>query len=364
MVVVLHEQSETVCASARADGEHLWIDAGEFQTATGWSLKPEGFCRGTTCVPVPPGRAHEFVAGSTVNAAAFWRRMGNPVMHDATRQVWVLGTSAADRSASLQSLEAPDFNLPDLDGRMRTLSEHRGKKVLLATWASWCGCRADLPVWQSLYADLKGSGFVVVAVAIDVPEAARPWIEAAKPDYPCLIDRDHHVADLYNMLNVPQAVWIDEEGRIVRPAENAGSSDAFRNMDRVTKQMTPEQLKERERTKSIYVAAVRDWVSKGPASEFVYDAAQVRARLRLPDTAITEAHAQFRLAQYLVRHGKRDEAVAHFSEASRLHPESWTIWRQAAEKDATGLATGPEFWARVDALGDRPYHRLIDMKGV
>lgn len=219
-------------------------------------------------------------------------------------------------------------------------------------------------MWQSLYADLKDSRFVVVAVAMDVSEAARPWVEAAKPDYPCLIDSNHHVADVYNMVNVPQAVWIDEEGRIVRPTENAGSSDAFRNMDRVTKQMTPEQLRARERTKSTYVAAVRDWVSKGPASEFVYDTAQVRARLRRPDTAIAEAHAHFRLAQYILRQGKRDEAVTHFSEASRLHPESWTFWRQAAEKDATGLAAGPEFWARVDALGDRPYHRPIDMKGL
>jgi hypothetical protein len=219
-------------------------------------------------------------------------------------------------------------------------------------------------VWQSLYADLRDSGFVVVAVALDVPEATRPWVEAAKPDYPCLIDSSHHVADLYNMVNVPQAVWIDEEGRIVRPPENAGSSDAFRNMDRVTKQMTPEQLKERERTKSTYVAAVRDWVSKGTASEFVYNAAQARARLRVPDTAIAEAHAHFRLAQYLMRQDKRDEAATHFSVASRLHPKSWAIWRQAAEKDATGLATGPEFWARVDALGDRPYHRPIDMKGL
>jgi hypothetical protein len=133
MVVVLHEQSETECASARADGEQLWIDAGEFRTATGWSLKPEGFCRGDTCVPVPSGRAHELVAGGAVNAAAFWGRMGYPVVHDAARRVWVLGTGAADRSTSLQSLEAPDFNLPDLCGRTRTLSEHRGKKVLLAT---------------------------------------------------------------------------------------------------------------------------------------------------------------------------------------------------------------------------------------
>jgi hypothetical protein len=221
-----------------------------------------------------------------------------------------------------------------------------------------------LPVWQSLFADLKDRDFVVVAVAMDVPEAARPWIDVAKPTYPCLIDRDHHVADLYNMVNVPQAVWIDEEGRIVRPPENAGASDAFRRMNRVTKNMTPEQLAEREHIKTTYVAAVRDWVLKGPASEFVLDADSARARLRLPDAVIAEAHAHFRLAQHLLRRGNSDEAVVHFAEASRLHPDSWTIWRQAAKKDATGLASGPEFWARVDALGDRPYYRPIDMKGM
>jgi hypothetical protein len=219
-------------------------------------------------------------------------------------------------------------------------------------------------VWQSLFADLKDRNFVVIAVAMDAPEAARPWIEAAKPTYPCLIDRNHHVADLYNMVNVPQAVWIDEDGRIVRPPENAGGSDSFRRMNRVTKQMTPEQLAEREHTKTTYVAAVRDWVLKGPLSEFAFDAGSARARLRLPDAAIAEAHAHFRLAQHLLRRGKSDEAVMHFAEAARLHPDSWTIWRQAAKKDATGLATGPEFWARVDALGDRPYYRPIDMKGM
>lgn len=219
-------------------------------------------------------------------------------------------------------------------------------------------------MWQSLHADVKDRGFTVVTVAMDEPEAARPWIEAAQPTYPCLIDRNHHVADLFNMVNVPQAAWIDEEGLIVRPPENAGSSDAFRGMDRATKRMTPEQLAERDRTKQTYVAAVRDWVAKGPASEFAYDAAAIRSRLRLPDEAIAQAHAHFRLAQCLLRKGKRDEAAVHFAEASRLHPDSWNIWRQAAKKDATGLAAGPDFWARVDALGNRPYHRPIDMKGI
>ena len=137
MVVVLHELAETECRSARVVGEQLWMDAGEFQSATEWSLKPEGFCRGDVCVPVPPTRAEEFVVGGSVNAAAFWDRLGRPVVHDTAREVWMLGASATDRSISLQSLEAPDFSLPDLGGRMGTLSEHRGKKVLLATWASW-----------------------------------------------------------------------------------------------------------------------------------------------------------------------------------------------------------------------------------
>jgi hypothetical protein len=137
MIIVLHEQSETACSTARVDGEQLWISASEFERATGWALKPEGFCRGDICVPVPAGRSAEFVDGDVVNAAAFWRQMKSPVVHDAVGEVWALGPNAIDRGASLQSLEAPDFRLPDLTGTQHTLSEHRGKKVLLATWASW-----------------------------------------------------------------------------------------------------------------------------------------------------------------------------------------------------------------------------------
>jgi hypothetical protein len=219
-------------------------------------------------------------------------------------------------------------------------------------------------VWQSIYAELKDQNFSVLAIALDNADAARPWIEAAKPAYPCLIDRDHYVADLYNMVNVPQATWIDEQGRIVRPPENAGGSDAFRKMDRVTKQIPAADLAAREHTKSVYLAAVRDWARNGAASAYAYDAVAARARLRVPDAAIAQAHVHFRLARHLLRAGKTDEAANHFAEASRLHPESWSIWRQAAQKNESGLASGPEFWARVDALGDRPYYRPIDMKGM
>jgi hypothetical protein len=219
-------------------------------------------------------------------------------------------------------------------------------------------------VWQKLYQELSGHNFTVLAVALDEPEAARPWIEAASPTYPCLIDRDHHVAELYHIVNVPQAAWIDEAGRIVRPPENAGSSDAFRYMDRATGQMSAEQTAERVHMKAVYVEAIRDWVLKGKDSEHVFDPAAAQAHLRLPDANAAKAHVHFRLAQHLKLKGKADEADRHFAEASRLHPRSWNIFRQAATKAARGLAAGPDFWTRVDALDQEPYHLPIDMKGI
>jgi len=137
MVTLLHEQSEKECSTGRASGEDLWIGAQEFAAATGWQLKPEGLCRDDICVPVPSSGAADYVSHDALNAAAFWRRMGHPVVHDTAGEVWVLGTRAADRTSALTSLEAPDFTLPDLAGTPQSLSEHRGKKVLLATWASW-----------------------------------------------------------------------------------------------------------------------------------------------------------------------------------------------------------------------------------
>ncbi|MEN9630327.1 MAG: hypothetical protein RJA10_3555 [Pseudomonadota bacterium] len=213
-------------------------------------------------------------------------------------------------------------------------------------------------MWQSLFDELKDLGFTVVAVALDEADAARPWVEAAQPAYPCLIDREHRVADLYRLVNVPQATWIDEQGRIVRGPETAGSTDAFRAMDRRTFALPQAALDERDRVKRAYFDAVRDWARHGAASRFV-----PAGGAALPDTgdAQSEAHARFRLGRHLQQGGLADEARAQLAQAAQLHPDSWAMWRQAADKNERGLAAGPAFWARVDALGDRPYYPLPDI---
>jgi tetratricopeptide repeat protein len=204
-----------------------------------------------------------------------------------------------------------------------------------------------------------------MAVAMDATsEAARPWIEGARPSYSCVIDHDHRVAELYNMVNVPQAVWIDETGRIVRPTESAGAYEGFRAMDRTTRKVPDEVAAITSRAKRTYVDAVHDWVIRGGASVHAFDAERATAHLSLPDESIAWAHAHFRLGQYLRRRGRQAAAEAQFAEARRLHPDSWNIWRQTAALDARGLASGPEFWARVDALGRRRYYAPVDMKGM
>lgn len=211
-------------------------------------------------------------------------------------------------------------------------------------------------MWQSLYQECASQGLDIVAVALDRAEAARPWIEAAGPTYPCLIDERHRLAELYHITNVPQSVWIDETGRIVRPTGSAGSSDGFREMDRKTGAMPQAAAAERAQTKNRFVDAVRDWVARGAASPWALPADAARARLPRPGPAQAEAHAWFQLALALAGRGRDDAARDAWRRAQALHPGSWAIYRQLAEKDGRGLAVSEEFWSKVDALGAERYH--------
>jgi AhpC/TSA family protein len=220
-------------------------------------------------------------------------------------------------------------------------------------------------VWQALYEELAERNFTIIAVAMDSREGdALPWIEAAKPTYPTLIDRDHRLAELYGLVNVPQAIWIDERGRIVRPAEAAGAYEGFRKMNRATREMPEEVARTTAQARMTYITAVRDWVRRGAESEHTFTADRARAHLPVLTEEMATAHAMFRLGQFLIRHGEQGEGARWLAEASRHHPESWCIWRQQAGINEMGFAALPDFWERVDALGDKRYYAQVDMPGM
>jgi hypothetical protein len=245
--------------------------------------------------------------------------------------------------------------------------------VFLATWAPWCGCRSDLPVWQALFDELKSEAFMVVAVAEESggAERVRPWVEAAGCAHWSLVDCDHRVGGLYGLVNVPQAVWIDEAGRIVRPPENPGWTDDWRHnagtllgmpaeQRRAHGFLSPAQRAARDAGRLAYADAVKAWVRTG---RHALPAGEARRRLPTVTPEIARAHAHFRFGVWLRRKGRPAESDRHLAEASRLHPASWTLWRQAADLAEPGQAAGPEFLARLQALGDTPYYPAPDLPG-
>jgi hypothetical protein len=106
------------------------LPIGDFERETGWLLKPEGACRGGVCVPLPP------LQGSTVDVGVLAEPLGMGVAHDEDHGLWALGPSTVGGRA-LASAEAPDFTLPDLDGRPFRFGSLQGQKVVLVAWASW-----------------------------------------------------------------------------------------------------------------------------------------------------------------------------------------------------------------------------------
>ena len=189
-------------------------------------------------------------------------------------------------------------------------------------------------MWQALHAELEPLGFTVVTVALDVdPANARPWIDAAAPTHPSLIDTGHITNDLFGFRNVPMSVWIDENGMIVRPAELASlEARVPRDLppgmpERIVKMM--EQVNQIPDVAAAYRDRIDDWVAKGSASMFVLSPDEVVAQSKSRPIEHARAAACFELGQHLWRTVGHEAAVSWWREAHRLDPGNWTYKRQA-----------------------------------
>jgi peroxiredoxin len=337
------------------------VDAATFAEETGWTLKPQGACKGEHCVPLPP---QALTSQGAVNVPVVAERLGLALVVDDARGITAVGPESAVTGRMLTTAEAPDLELPTFTGEMFRLSSLRGKRVLLVAWASWCGCAHDLPVWQEVYERVRPLGLEIVTVAMDAlgADAGREFIERAQPTHAALVDATHAVGRLFGVTNVPTGIWIDENGMIVRPAEPAfpGRVVVFEELKRADLRreqeqaggelnlmhqilksdragLSPEVTARLELTRRIadaaepglYLEMVLDWAANGAGSEYVLPSAEVieRSAPRSPDGSAAAAH--FELGRHLQLAGDHDGAVTHWREAHRLQPLNWTYKRQA-----------------------------------
>lgn len=199
----------------------------------------------------------------------------------------------------------------------------------------------SLPGWQALHVELEAQGVTVVTVALDIdPEKAKPWIEAASPTHPSLIDSAHVTNELFGFKNVPMAVWIDESGTLVRPAESASIQP------RDTSSPIPDDLPDRvkelmgEARKipdigEVYRSAILDWAANGSDSPYALSPAEVVEHSHPRGHDEAEAAANFELGQHLFHTVGKDAAVPFWRRAHALDPDNWTFKRQAWTLETT-----------------------------
>jgi hypothetical protein len=138
---VLYQDRVVAIARTLNDPNDLWVVPEDLPRINDFVLKPEGACLAELCIPVRQDRDSEmFVtrAGQGwFNVTELAQKLQQAYTRDAEHAVWSFGNIPVARNAFLQSATAPDFALPNRDGKLVRLSDFRGKKVLVITWASW-----------------------------------------------------------------------------------------------------------------------------------------------------------------------------------------------------------------------------------
>jgi hypothetical protein len=211
-------------------------------------------------------------------------------------------------------------------------------------------------VWQALRAELYPRGIEFVTVGLDAVgiEACRPFIAAAKPEHPSLVDSTHATAAAFGVVNIPNAVWIDEAGIIVRPAEAAnprgGPPDTAPARAPQRIEGLPDRMNDimqeaaQIRVDGRYPDMLRDWAEHGAGSRYALSPADVVWRSRPRDSNAARAQAHLELGAALWSRGEHRGAEAQWREAHRLDPENFTAKRQAWSLASPGTGAFERFW--------------------
>ena len=132
--LILGDAGEVQVIASSNFGE-FGVDAVGFGSLTGWELKPAGLCKGDRCVPVRNPQA--LSDGESIDIAEFARITNRNILIDSGRKVVALGDQATSRAQSMATLDAPNFTLPDINGKLVSFYDYNRRKRLLLAWSSW-----------------------------------------------------------------------------------------------------------------------------------------------------------------------------------------------------------------------------------
>ncbi len=336
----------------RIEKGDLWVTAADLERINGLALKPPGvLCVGDVCIKLTEkgdGALLQKKDGQEwINATGLAQRIQQPFAVDRESGTWSFGPIPETRTPFLKSAVAPNFELPDRKGKLIKLSDFRGKKVLLITWASWCGCRLDVKNWEPIYQRLKDRGFEIISVAEDTAgeAAAGPTFDAAHVSFVTMVDPSHTISALYNFVNVPSAAWIDEEGHIVRL--NEGTYAKKHSLGAI-KFGTDD-----------YAPAVEDWVKNGAKSRFAWSAAEIAKHVHPRSLDQGRAQALFALGVYFSNQKDLKKAKPYFAEAESLDPDNWNIHRQ--DWAITDKKAQNRNWLTKVTKSKKPYYAQLDL---
>jgi len=179
---------------------------------------------------------------------------------------------------------------------------------------------------------------------------AGKWYDAAKATYTTLIDPQHAISSAYQFINVPTGLWVDEKGRVVRPAEPAWTTNVLFKVG--DKEIVGEG--------GLYVAALRDWVSKGEHSAYALSDEEFARRVRPRSAAEMEADACFKLAVWFHGQGQAELASKYWRRAQELNPDDWDYHRQ--EWSFLGPQEAGKKWREKFDKLDKPYYPKLEMR--
>ncbi len=202
-------------------------------------------------------------------------------------------------------------------------------------------------MWQRIYEEIDDDNFVIISAAQDTggEQAAGTIFDAANVTYTAIIDEDHTISTLYNLVNVPSGVWIDEQGKIVRLDEGTYTQK--------------HKLGTFEFGTDVYVPALRDWIAKGADSEYVWTPAEVRSHIIARSPEAERAEPAFKLGVHFHRQGNDQKANQWWEESQRLNPDSWNFHRQDWSFDQREATM--KWLQKVRGLGEKPYYRPIEL---